>query len=249
MVEGKLEFLAKEAEAIARLQQELTGFLTRCRARDPKLPCPIVEELAHLRFRRHRDGGRNKGGLEMNTSSEAAHSGRALLLIDFQRDFLEADGRMPVARAQVSPVLRAAAEALANARKSGDLVVAIGNEFRPGDLLMNLLRRHASIAGSPGAQWTEKLPIAGVPYFPKWAESAFVNPDLDAWLRDHEVKTLTLAGLKANACISSTAKEALRRGYKVQLLADAIACGSDRSRARALARLQGKGVALLRAAA
>jgi MerR family mercuric resistance operon transcriptional regulator len=48
MVEGKLEALANEAEAIARLQQELRGFLTRCRARDPKLPCPIVEELAHL---------------------------------------------------------------------------------------------------------------------------------------------------------------------------------------------------------
>jgi DNA-binding transcriptional MerR regulator len=90
-----------------------------------------------------------------------------------------------------------------------------------------------------------KLPLDGIPFFPKWAESAFVNPDLDTWLQERDVKTLALTGLKANACISSTAKEALRRGYRVQILADAVACGSDRSRARALAQLAGKGVTLL----
>ena len=36
-----------------------------------------------------------------------------LLLIDFQRDFLADDGRMPVARSQVAPVLAAARAALA----------------------------------------------------------------------------------------------------------------------------------------
>jgi MerR family mercuric resistance operon transcriptional regulator len=48
MVEAKLESLAKEAAEIARLQGELRAFLARCRARDPALPCPIVEELTKL---------------------------------------------------------------------------------------------------------------------------------------------------------------------------------------------------------
>ncbi len=48
MVEAKLESLAKEAAEIARLQGELRAFLARCRARDPALPCPIVEELTNL---------------------------------------------------------------------------------------------------------------------------------------------------------------------------------------------------------
>jgi len=47
-VENKLEALAREAESIARFQKELNAFLSRCRARDPKLPCPIVEELTKL---------------------------------------------------------------------------------------------------------------------------------------------------------------------------------------------------------
>ncbi len=48
MVEEKLASLAREAEAIVRLQGELKAVLPRCRARDPDLPRPIVEELTDL---------------------------------------------------------------------------------------------------------------------------------------------------------------------------------------------------------
>ena len=49
-VEAKLVALGAEAEEIVRLQHELRAFLVRCRARDPMLACPIVEELTHLDF-------------------------------------------------------------------------------------------------------------------------------------------------------------------------------------------------------
>jgi DNA-binding transcriptional MerR regulator len=49
-VAAKLLALAAEAAEITRLQQELNAFLTRCRARDPNLPCPIVTELTQLDF-------------------------------------------------------------------------------------------------------------------------------------------------------------------------------------------------------
>lgn len=92
---------------------------------------------------------------------------RALLLIDFQHDFLYPQGKMPVCKAPVAPVLAAAGRAVAEARQAGDAILAIGNEFRSGDRLMNLLRRGASIAGSPGARWTEALPLTGVQHVPK----------------------------------------------------------------------------------
>lgn len=88
----------------------------------------------------------------MTEAPRQACTRRALLLTDFQDDFFEPHGRMPVSSAQVTPVLAAAARAIADARQAGDLVLAIGNEFQPGDRLMNLLRRHASIAGSPGSR-------------------------------------------------------------------------------------------------
>jgi len=167
---------------------------------------------------------------------------RALVLIDFQNDFIEPTGRMPVDQGQVASVLQAARQAISHAQRTGDLVVAIGNEFRPSDYLMNLLRRNASIAGSPGARWVRYLPLEGIPYFPKWAGSAFVNPEFERWLRKEHVRTLCLAGLQAKACVTATAKDAMQRGYAVEVLDRAIACVSDRSRARALARLERRGV-------
>jgi len=140
--------------------------------------------------------------------------------------------------------LSAAARAIVEARSRNDLVVAIGNEFRPGDFLMNALRRYASVAGSEGSRWTDKLPLDGAKYFPKWAGSAFVNRELDTWLRARGITTLVLTGVFANACVTATAKDALTKGYAVHILADAVACKSDASRARALARLEARGAVL-----
>ncbi len=47
-VENKLSALAEQAAEIRRLQTELEAFLIRCRSRDPRLTCPIVEELTRL---------------------------------------------------------------------------------------------------------------------------------------------------------------------------------------------------------
>lgn len=73
---------------------------------------------------------------------------RALLLIDFQDDFLADSGRMPVAREQVESVLAATRAAISQAQARGDLIVQIGNEFRPHDLIGNLMRRGAAISDS-----------------------------------------------------------------------------------------------------
>ncbi len=171
----------------------------------------------------------------------APQSRRALLLIDFQEDFLDDRGRMPVCRGHVAPALAAARRLMEEARAAGDVILAIGNEFRPDDHLMNLLRRRAAIAGSPGARWTSALPLNDIPYLPKWATSAFVNPELDPWLRARGVTKLSLTGLKAGACVSGTAKDALARGYEVEVIEAAIACDSDASRRRALKALEAKG--------
>ena len=177
----------------------------------------------------------------MTDTLQGAPSRRALLLIDFQDDFLGSQARMPVCRTQVASVLAAAGQAVARARLAGDLVIAIGNEFRPGDYFMNLLRRRASIAGSSGSQWTDALPLQGIRYFPKWAGSAFVNPELDTCLRAHDIGTLVLSGLFAKACVAATCRNGLARGYNVELVSDAIACRSNASRDRALARLKRQG--------
>jgi nicotinamidase-related amidase len=177
------------------------------------------------------------------SNSETANaSTTALLLIDFQRDFLEETGRMPVALNQVEPVLMAARRAIDEARAKGELMFAIGNEFRPGDVILNFFRRGASLEGSRGAEWDPRLPLADIPYLAKWATSSFVNPELHARLQKAGIKHLVLAGLQAKACITGTARDALKLGYDVSVLAEATACVSDASRKRSLTQLEKRGV-------
>lgn len=166
---------------------------------------------------------------------------RALLLIDFQHDFLADDGRLPVARHQVEPVLDAARRAVDEARRHGDLVVTIGNEFRRGDVLGNMLRRRAAIAGTAGTAWDPRVRPEAALHLSKSAPSAFSNPALGRALDEHAVRTVAIAGLFAKGCVSATAGAALERGLAVEILADAVACSSDRSRARALRRLARRG--------
>jgi nicotinamidase-related amidase len=126
---------------------------------------------------------------------------------------------------------------MAFARASAIPIVAIGNEFEPGDWLGNLFRRRASIRGSPGALWDERLSLGGAYYLPKARSDAFSNPQLEATLRSLGVERVVAAGLFAQACVSATVRSALARGFEVSLLADAIAGSSDASRERAIGRL------------
>ena len=171
-----------------------------------------------------------------------ATNGNVLMLIDFQRDFLEPTGRLPVARDQIAPVLEAANLAVARARASGWPIVAVGNAFRPNDFLMNLLRRNASIAGSAGAEWDPRLPITGFAYFEKCEGSALANSALVDWLHEHQITTLNIAGLFAKACVAATARAAVAAGFRVHVVTDAIACSSNGSRRRALGKLEKNGV-------
>jgi nicotinamidase-related amidase len=161
--------------------------------------------------------------------------------LDFQRDFLADDGRVPVARHHVAPVLGAARRAVEQAQLRGDLVIKVGNEFRRGDVIGNLLRRRAAVCGSDGAAWDERIDVDGALYVPKSAGNAFTNPALGAALDAQGITHLLIAGLFAKGCVRATTTAALRRGLAVDVLGDAVACSSDRSRDRALRRLRDRG--------
>ena len=185
----------------------------------------------------------------MTVSDPERPAGRqALLLIDFQNDFVLDQGRMPVARCQVGGAIAAAKEALSGALARRELVAAIGNAFLSNDWLGNFLRRRAAMSGSWGAQWDTRLPIAGLSYFSKWASDAFVNPALEVWLRDQGVTRVVLAGMFARKGVSSTARGAFRRGFQVRVLAAASACSSDASRTAAFGRLERMGARIERPA-
>jgi nicotinamidase-related amidase len=169
----------------------------------------------------------------------------ALLLIDFQQDFLAPNGRMPVDQSQVQPAIEAAHRAVDEASDKGDLILKIGNEFRQSDVIGNLFRHHAAIKGSIGAKWDGRIDPPEATYVPKWKSDAFCNPDLMALLEEEGVGQVRLTGLYAKACITATAKGGRKRGLSVQVIGDATACGSDKSRQAALDKLRRIGIKVL----
>jgi nicotinamidase-related amidase len=161
----------------------------------------------------------------------------ALLLIEFQGEWLNPNGRLrPLLQdsQQFESALSLANLALQAARKSGMNVIHSGLQFQPG---------HPELAGgyyglrglqpitkvfvvdTPGSQFVAPFtPIQGE-FVPtgRMGGSAFAGSNLAQYLRQKEITTLYLMGFASNVCVNSTMCDAHDRGYHVVVLGDATA--------------------------
>lgn len=169
----------------------------------------------------------------------------ALLVLDFQVDFLHPAGRLPVAQNQVPGMLEATNRAIKAADARRMEVVYIGNEFSPWDLPANWIRNNAAVRDQPGTRLDERVIVINDRYFPKRRGDAFTNRRLGEFLQARQVRHVILAGVFANACVYFTAMGALRRGYRVTVLRDAVAAASDRKKDVALQRMEQRGVEIM----
>ena len=78
--------------------------------------------------------------------------------------------------------------------------------------------------GTPGhAPAAALAPIDGEPIIHKTGFSAFALPPFAATLRERDIDTLILAGVKTHACVRQLALEAMQAGLSVWVASDAIA--------------------------
>lgn len=207
----------------------------------------------------YRDGVTAERNMEMSASgaggpssanSEAARRQPrerrqgALLAMDLQWDFLRAEGRLPIAPQQIAGVIAAMNEALQCAARRRLEVIYITNAFASLDPL-NLLRNRAAIENSAGAILDPRVQrVAPSVHFIKRRRDAFSNRDLVVYLSERGVKELLIGGVYADACVAATTRTALRRGFNVTVLTDAVGAISDDRRERACAALARQGAKL-----
>jgi nicotinamidase-related amidase len=173
----------------------------------------------------------------------------ALLLIDMQRDFVDAPGAgaaMPVAGTNaVIPAITKLASAF---RRRGLPIVHVIRLYRADGSNVDLVRRHSieqgarvAVPGSPGSQIAaELLPgdveldhellLAGglqqvgaaehVLYKPRWG--AFYDTVLERHLRESGSSTVVFAGCNFPNCPRTSVYEASERDYRVVLVSDAV---------------------------
>ncbi|WP_238365737.1 cysteine hydrolase family protein [Mesobacterium pallidum] len=165
----------------------------------------------------------------------------ALIVIDMQRDFIEAGGFGASLGNDVSllqAIVPATARLIAGCRAAGVPVIHTRECHRP-DLSdcppAKRLRGAPSlrigdhgpmgrvlIAGEPGAEIIhEVFPAAGEKVIDKPGKGAFYATDLGEHLSGLGTRTLIFAGVTTEVCVQTTMREANDRGYDCLLAEDA----------------------------
>lgn len=148
----------------------------------------------------------------------------AILVVDMVNDHLRPGAALEVPRARaIVPALR---ERLMRARGEGVPVIYVVDEHSADDADLDFVEGWGAhnIAGTDGAEvWAELAPEPGDRIVKKPTYSAFTGSTLDALLGDLRVDSLVLTGCLTEIGLMATAKDALERGYAVDVPPDAQA--------------------------
>lgn len=144
----------------------------------------------------------------MNTASPR----RALVVIDVQNEYIH--GKFRIEYPPVADSLRKIAQAMDAATAAGVPIVVVQHVLPPEAPIF--------AAGSDGVKVHDS--IAAKPHdllLTKTLPSCFAGTAFDDWLRQRGIDTLTIVGYMTHNCDDSTTREAMHRGYQVELLSDA----------------------------
>jgi nicotinamidase-related amidase len=98
------------------------------------------------------------------------------------------------------------------------------------------------IRGEEGHEIVPELkPVEGEVVVDKPGRGAFTHTDLDANLRARGIRNLVVAGVTAEACVSSTVREASDRGYDVCVCENGVESVSDELKAWSLEAVRVEG--------
>ena len=185
----------------------------------------------------------------------------ALVIIDMQRDFVEAGGFGAALGNDVTRLTRIvpALQALIAACREHGLLVVHTREGHRADLSdcppAKLTRGECSlrigdrgpmgrilIHGEPGhAIIAELAPLAGELVIDKPGKGSFYATELDVQLKAHGITHLLITGVTTEVCVQTTMREANDRGYDCLLVEDCTESYFPEFKAATLAMVRAQG--------
>ncbi|MFH1075012.1 MAG: isochorismatase family cysteine hydrolase [Candidatus Firestonebacteria bacterium] len=91
--------------------------------------------------------------------------------------------------------------------------------------------------GSANVRFDERLQVIGSNRFEKTVGSALTNGKLKKLLKKNGIEKVMVCGFAADTCVSSTARSALARGYKVTVVSDSCIARTDEKAKTAFEKL------------
>jgi nicotinamidase/pyrazinamidase len=155
--------------------------------------------------------------------------GDALIVVDVQNDFLSGGSlAVPDGDAVIAPLSR-----VVNVFQPRGLKIYATRDWHPAQHCSFKQQGGAwpahCVADTPGAEYAQGL---GLPAFTimiskatsadKDAYSAFEGTKLDFQLKMYGIKRLIIGGLATDYCVLNTVRDAIKLGFQVYLLTDAI---------------------------
>jgi nicotinamidase-related amidase len=173
--------------------------------------------------------------------TKARGDNTALMLIGYQIDYLSPNGRLPVAQDQVAPMIQATNAIVEAAGENSVGVFYIDDQKSPFAFLSNWHSHDATPRLWAGSQKDERAPVFAGPTFVKQHRDAFCNSALAPWLNEQHVGRLVVGGAYAERSVLASVKSALKLGYKVTVVSDALAGATAESRDHAVQALKDAG--------
>ena len=154
---------------------------------------------------------------------------KALLVIDVQED-ITGTATLPLSpyKGKAEYIARLN-KVIEDANAKNILIIYIKQEFDGlwGKILSWTVFCGSDIKGNPGTKVDKRIAMLSNYKFSKPQGDSFANPKLNEFLTQQRVNELYLVGLDPEFCIYATARGALNRGYKVNVITDAILSWRD----------------------
>ena len=108
----------------------------------------------------------------------------------------------------------------------------------------NLINKFAPFQAYEGTEEVElvsDLHIASYHVFTKYQGNAFTNPDLNDFLKEHNIKCVEVVGVDGGGCVALTALGAIKEGYSVIVNESAIGTMFEKNRDKYYKKLREAG--------
>ncbi len=175
----------------------------------------------------------------------------ALIVVDMQRDFMPG-GALPVPEGD--KIISKCNEYIKKFKERGALIVAT-RDWHPENHVSFREQggpwpKHC-VQNTPGAEFVVNLPrdaiiVSKANREDMEAYSGFEGTNLAEILRDKGVKKVYICGVATEYCVKATALDAIKHGFEVYLLGDAIKGITPEDEKKALRELKESGVRLLK---